>query len=93
MQVTELYDRWENGMDSQKPLKKLAPNQYRCYRTRYHEIKNFIFELQQRARMGEEDGDTRKVMAAFVMVIVHDIMFLGASNPMYLMYLVLDRWP
>ena len=61
MQVLELYERWELGLEGQKPLKKLQAGQYRLYRTRYHEIKNFVFHMEGRAKNGEGGGDIREV--------------------------------
>mmetsp|Transcript_20199 Transcript_20199/g.56021 ORF Transcript_20199/g.56021 Transcript_20199/m.56021 type:complete len:396 (+) Transcript_20199:389-1576(+) len=62
--VTELYDRWETGVDGEKPLKKLMPSHYRQYRTRYHEIKNFILKVIERAEKGEAGGNPREVAMA-----------------------------
>ena len=64
-------------MDGQKPLKKLVPNQYRSYRTRYHEIKNFILKVNERAKNGEANGDPRQVRhtldAWIQLIMVHTV--------------------
>mmetsp|Transcript_4039 Transcript_4039/g.9638 ORF Transcript_4039/g.9638 Transcript_4039/m.9638 type:complete len:257 (+) Transcript_4039:802-1572(+) len=61
--MVELYDHWEEGVGSRGALKDLAPRQYRVYRTRYHEIKNFVAYLEEQARGGEGGGDPREVAA------------------------------
>lgn len=60
--VMELHEHWENGMNGQGPLKLLTGAQYRCVRTRYHEIKNFIHRMRVRAAR-ETDGDEQKMLS------------------------------
>mmetsp|Transcript_14471 Transcript_14471/g.36625 ORF Transcript_14471/g.36625 Transcript_14471/m.36625 type:complete len:362 (+) Transcript_14471:466-1551(+) len=60
--LAELYDRWEAGMDGQPPLKMLSGTEYRGVRTRYHEIKNFVLRLKERAAL-EAGGDDKRMAA------------------------------